>query len=138
MKISTRGRYGLRAMYELALHKGEAPLPLKIIAERQGIAEQYLEQLMLSLRKSGLVQGVRGAQGGYILAKESCDISVGDVLRALEGPIGFVDCALEGAEVPCDRSKICITRPLWEKLRDSVIQVVDSVTLRELCEQKIV
>lgn len=135
IKISTKGRYGLRAMYELAFHRGDAPIPLKNIAQSQDISEQYLEQLMLSLRRSGLIISIRGAQGGYALAKSPEDITVGDVLRVLEGPIGFVDCALEGDDASCERSELCIARPVWEKLRDSMIRAVDSITLQELCEQ---
>ena len=134
MKISTKGRYGLRAMYDLAYHHSDAPIPLKTIAQRQDISEQYLEQLMLSLRKAGLIIGIRGALGGYTLAKAPTDITVGDVLRALEGPIGLVDCALEANATSCKRSDVCITRPVWEKIRDSVIQTVDSMTLQDLCE----
>ena len=136
MKVSTRGRYGLRAMSEMALGIEDSPLSLKTIAQSQGIPEQYLEQIMITLRKAGLVVGIRGPLGGYSLAKPPEDIFVGDILRALEGSIGFVGCAMDGEKDPCDRAEICITRPLWEKLTISIIKIVDSMSLSELCQQK--
>ena len=95
MRLSTKGRYGLKAMFDLTVNNGSEPISLNNIAKRQDISEHYLEQLMAILRKSGLVQSVRGAYGGYILARKPSEITVGDILRALEGPIGLVDCVLE-------------------------------------------
>lgn len=115
MKLSTKGRYGLKAMYDLALNYGDEPVSLKSIAERQGISENYLEQLMANLRKAGLVRSIRGAYGGYLLSREPSKITVGDVLRALEGPIGLVDCVLEQDAVKCLKYENCITRTVWEK-----------------------
>lgn len=135
MKLSTKGRYGLQAMFDLALHYGSGPIPLKSVAERQDISEHYLEQLISSLRKVGLVQSVRGAQGGYILSKKPAEITVGDVLRALEGPLGLVDCVLEQDAVKCSRFEDCITRIVWEKIRDSMIKTMDSITLQDMCEE---
>ena len=95
MKLSTKGRYGVAAMYELALHYGEGPISLKSIAQKQGISEHYLEQLICTLRNSGYVTSIRGAQGGYILAKDPKGITVGDIIIAMEGPIALVDCLLD-------------------------------------------
>ena len=96
MKLSTKGRYGIHAMYDLALYgSGDTPQPTKAIAERQNIPEAYLEQLISQLRRSGLVKSVRGAQGGYLLAREPDKISVGEVLRTLEGELAMVDCLIE-------------------------------------------
>ncbi|MDN5301918.1 MAG: Rrf2 family transcriptional regulator, cysteine metabolism repressor [Thermoanaerobacteraceae bacterium] len=135
MKLSTRGRYGLKAMFDLAQNYGSGPIPLKSVAERQDISEHYLEQLISSLRKAGLVQSVRGAQGGYTLTKKPAEITVGDVLRVLEGPLGLVDCVLEQDAVKCSRADDCITRIVWEKIRDSMIKTMDSITLQDMCEE---
>ncbi|HHV84144.1 MAG TPA: Rrf2 family transcriptional regulator [Tepidanaerobacter syntrophicus] len=135
MKLSTKGRYGLKAMYDLALNYGGEPMPLKNIAERQDISEPYLEQLMAILKKEGLVQSVRGAYGGYLLTREPSKITVGDVLRALEGPIGLVDCVLEQDAAECEKYDSCITRIVWEKIRDSIIKTIDSITLWDMCHE---
>lgn len=135
MKLSTKGEYGLRAMFDLAQNSGNGVTSLKIIAERQGISEPYLEQLIASLRKAGLVRSIRGAQGGYFLAKEPKEITVGDVIRVLEGPIAPMDCVSEEDPNHCERSEYCITRSIWEKVRDSVVQVLDSITLEDMCEE---
>lgn len=136
MRLSTKGRYGLKAMYDLALYYGNEPISLKSIAERQDISEYYLEQLMAILRKAGLVQSIRGAYGGYLLARKPSEITVGDVLRALEGPIGLVDCVLEQDAVKCLKYENCITRVVWEKIRDSIIKTIDSITLLDMCNER--
>lgn len=133
MKLTTKSRYGLRAMIDIATNFKEDPIPLKEVAKRQNISEHYLEQLISSLRKSGLVNSVRGAQGGYTLAKNPSKITVGDILRALEGPIGLVDCVLEEDSRECIREDTCVTRIVWEKIRDSIVNTVDSITLQDLC-----
>jgi len=136
MRISTRGKYGVRAMFDLAMHSGQGPISLKTIAERQGISEHYLEQLMGTLRKAGLVNSVRGAQGGYEINQCPADIKVGDIIRVLEGPIAPVECVEEetGGHV-CDRVDQCVTHILWERLRDSMVEVLDSTTLQDLCDE---
>ncbi|NLZ53688.1 MAG: Rrf2 family transcriptional regulator [Thermoanaerobacteraceae bacterium] len=135
MKLSTKGRYGLRAMYDLALNYGNEPISLKSIAQRQEISEYYLEQLMAILKKAGLVQSIRGAYGGYLLTRKPSEITVGDVLRALEGPIGLVDCVLEQDAVKCLKYENCITRIVWEKIRDSIVETIDSITLLDMCNE---
>lgn len=135
MKLSTKGRYGLKAMLELAVHSGEKPMPLKLIAEHQDISEPYLEQLISLLRKSGLVKSVRGAQGGYQLAMPAEEITVGDILRALEGPIAPTDCVSEEENYDCERLDYCVTRLIWEKIRDSISNVVDNITLQDMAEE---
>lgn len=122
-------------MYDLALHYGNEPISLKNIAQRQGISEYYLEQLMAILKKAGLVRSIRGAYGGYLLSRKPSEITVGDVLRALEGPIGLVDCALEQEPIKCLRYDNCITRIVWEKIRDSIIKTIDSITLLDMCNE---
>jgi len=132
VRISTRGEYGLRAMLDLALHYGEGPIALKQIAERQDISEHYLEQLMGSLRKAGLVSSVRGAQGGYQLARSPQETTAAAVLRALEGEleIRFDD----GAALGRDRWQLPRfgTRHLWQTLTARVGEVLETMTLADL------
>ncbi|NLW06779.1 MAG: Rrf2 family transcriptional regulator [Clostridia bacterium] len=131
MKLSTRGEYGLQAMFDLAQHCGEGPISIKTIAERQGISEPYLEQLIAALRKAGLVRSIRGAQGGYILNRDPEDITVGDIIRVLEGPIAPVECLTHEGE-SCAKADTCVTRDIWEKVRDSISDVLDSFTLADM------
>lgn len=133
MKLSTKGRYGVRAMVDLAIHYGEVPVSIKIISERQGISESYLEQLFSPLRKAKLVKSVRGAQGGYILNKEPKDITASDIIEVLEGPIEISSCVDEGV---CSNSNIdcCSTRLLWGKIKKSIDDVTKTVTLQDLAD----
>ncbi|UOF88827.1 Rrf2 family transcriptional regulator [Fodinisporobacter ferrooxydans] len=124
MKFSTRGRYGVVLMVDLAMSNGDAPISLKSIAERQNLSEHYLEQLVAPLRNSGLVRSIRGAYGGYTLAKQASEITVGDVIRILEGPITVVD---EPDELLDD---------LWEKVRIQINKVLDETTIEQLAEKK--
>jgi Rrf2 family protein len=121
-------------MFDLAQHIGEGPVSLKIIAQRQGISEHYLEQLFGGLRKNGLVKSVRGAQGGYILGREPEDIYVGEIIRVLEGPLAPVDCVAEEDPENCHKAESCVTRLIWERVRDSIAGVIDSVTLADMVE----
>ncbi|MDA8442097.1 MAG: Rrf2 family transcriptional regulator [Peptococcaceae bacterium] len=132
MRLSTKGRYGLKAMFDLAQHIGEGPVSLKNVAERQGISEHYLEQLISGLRKASLVKSVRGAQGGYTLARDASKITVGDIIRVLEGPIAPVECVAEEDPEICDKADCCVTRRIWERVRDSIADVLDSVTLEDM------
>mgnify|MGYP000939603064 FL=1 len=134
MKLTTKGRYGVKAMLDLALQSNGEPVSLKSIAERQYISENYLEQLFAILKKSGLVKSVRGAQGGYLLVHSPENVTIGSILRSLEGSLAPVDCVLEEDPVKCDRFDSCITKLLWEKIRDSVNSVVDSITLADLID----
>lgn len=135
MKLSTRGRYGIKAMLDLAMHANESQVSLKSIAERQEISENYLEQLFALLRKNGLVKSVRGAQGGYMLARHPEQITVGSVLRSLEGSLAPVECVSEDSTNRCDRENACVTRLVWAKIRDRVNEVVDSITLQDLVNE---
>ncbi|MEF2248279.1 MULTISPECIES: cysteine metabolism transcriptional regulator CymR [unclassified Paenibacillus] len=123
MKISTKGRYGLTIMMELAAKYGEGPISLKSIAEKNQLSEHYLEQLVAPLRNAGLVKSIRGAYGGYILAAEPADITAGQIIRILEGPISPVDFTEED-----DPAK----RQLWLRIRDSIAEVLDSTTLENM------
>lgn len=136
MNISTRGRYGLRALADMALHAIEGPVALRIIADRQNISESYLEQVFSSLRKAGLVRSVRGAQGGYELSRPASEITVGEILRTLEGPISPVHCVdLESPGSDCEMEKTCITRPFWEDLRDVINRFLDHTTLQDVVDK---
>ena len=131
MKLSTRGRYGIHAMFDLALQYGSGtPQPTKAIAERERIPDAYLEQLIAALRKAGLVTSVRGAQGGYMLARPPPDITVGEILRVREGDLASVGC-LEEAGV-CDKSCACPTRLVWQKIHTGVNAIVDGITLSDM------
>ena len=137
MKISTRGRYALRLMLDLALADPEEYCSVKSIAARQQISEKYMEQIISQLVKAGFVRSVRGAQGGYSLTKTPEEISVGDIIRVMEGPIAPVDCLLSGKEDNkyCTKACTCVTRGVWAKVGDSITQVLDSITLQDLCNQ---
>lgn len=135
MKLSTRGRYGLRAMIDMAMSDDELPIATRAIAEREGLSERYLEQLMVPLKRAGLIKSVRGSQGGYVLAKNPEDVTAGDIVRILEGPIAPVECVSEINPEICSRSDYCVTRTLWSKVRDSIAQVLDSYTLADLARE---
>ena len=134
MTLSTRGRYGIHAMYDLAVNYGVGPQSIKCIAERQNIPEAYLEQLIAMLRRAKLVISNRGAQGGYRLAREPREITVGDVLRALEGGLNLVDCLEE--DDACGKSCACPSRIVWMKIRDGLNQVVDGITLQDMVDEQ--
>lgn len=134
MRLSTKGKYGVKALFELASQEGAGPISLKTIADRQGLSEHYLEQLAAPLRKAGLIVSVRGAQGGYVLARPANQITVGDVVRVLEGPIGFTDCSVEGEPCPEEPAEIAV-HSVWEKVTKQIVSVLDSVTLFDLVEQ---
>ena len=135
MKISTRGRYGLRALVELAACGEDACMPLRTIAERHGMSEYYLEQLFSPLKKAGIVKSVRGARGGYKLSQKAEDITAGDVMRVLEGTLSPVDCLEnENYECPAASCETCNTRPVWEKLYAGVNEVLDTIKLSDLTE----
>ncbi|MEG1312466.1 MAG: Rrf2 family transcriptional regulator [Romboutsia sp.] len=130
MKLSTKGRYGLKAMFELSLNQDNGPVPLKYIAKKQNVSDQYLEQIFSKLKKSGLVTSVRGSQGGYLLAKEAKYITVGDILTVLEGPISLSDCVLD--EDVCENSSVCVTKVVWEKMKKGIDEVINSITLQDM------
>ena len=132
MKLSTRGRYGIHAMYDLAVNADCGPRSIKAIAERQGIPEAYLEQLVAVLKREGLVTSTRGAQGGYTLSRPAAEITVGQVLRALEGGLNLVDCLVE--DDACGKSCACPSRIVYKKLRDGLNQLADSITLQDMVE----
>ncbi|MCL1964146.1 MAG: Rrf2 family transcriptional regulator [Firmicutes bacterium] len=130
MKLSTRCRYGIHAMFDLAQNVGNGPQTIRAIAERQLIPEQYLEQIIGVLRREGFVDSVRGAQGGYMLSRPTSEITIGELLRLLEGPVLMADCI--GDADACVRSGQCPSRLVWERLTDCINKVIDSVTLTDM------
>ncbi len=132
MKISTRTRYGMRAILELALAYKAGPLKIKVIAERQNISNKYLEQLIAIIKSAGLVRSLRGPRGGYVLAKPPEQIKLSEIFRALEGPVFTVEC-VENKEA-CERFVDCITRRLWIEVNDAILNVLENKTLGDLVE----
>ena len=136
MRFSSRSHYGLRAMIVLAQAYHQGPLALAEIARSENLSLGYLEQLITSLRRAGLVKATRGSRGGYKLAVSPSQVSVGEVLRALEGPLAPAECASENSQLAsCQREAECPSRLLWERVRDTVAGVLDSTTLADLCQQ---
>ncbi|MCM1134797.1 MAG: Rrf2 family transcriptional regulator [Clostridium sp.] len=131
MKISTRGRYALRLMLDLAVYNTGEPISLKDIARRQQISEKYLEQIISMLNKAGFVRSIRGAQGGYMLLREPSEYTVGMILRLTEGDLAPVSCVGEGG-ADCGRRQECVTIRVWEKINDAINQVVDNITLADM------
>lgn len=135
MKLSAKVEYGVRAMAMLAIHYQTGPLPLSKISAQEKISLNFLEQIFPDLKRSGLVRSVRGARGGYMLSSAPETIKVGDIVRAVEGPITPVNCLSEDrSEVRCHREGDCLTRKVWERLRDRINDVLDDVFLNELVE----
>ena len=130
MKLSTRGRYGVRLMLDLALHYGEGPVLLKDIAGRQGISEKYLWQVINPLKTVGLIGSTRGAHGGYVLARPPEEISLREIVRVLEGSLCLVDC-VENPAV-CDRSQTCTSRDIWSEASNQISQILESMTLDKM------
>lgn len=135
MKLSTKGRYGLRALIDLAQYSEAEPVSIGSIAERQNLSERYLEQLMSLLKKAGLIKSIRGAGGGYVLAKDPKEISVGDVLRALEGKLEPVECSGYSQDEECAASGGCVTKYVWKRINESINRTVDEIKLDTLVEE---
>lgn len=135
MKLSTKGKYGLRAIIDLARYSENEPVSISNISSRQDISERYLEQLVALMKKAGLVKSIRGASGGYVLAKDMNEISVGDVLRALEGDIEPVKCMGFEEHGGCSASGECVTKYVWQRINDSINHTVDNIKLSELVKE---
>lgn len=134
MKLSTRSRYGVRMMVDLAGHYGNDPVFLKDIARREDISEKYLSLIVIPLRSAGLIQSTRGAHGGYVLTRPPEKINVGDIIDALEGNICLVDCVKNSRE--CSRARTCATRDLWSGLSAKIRETLGSVTLADLVRKQ--
>ncbi len=134
MKLSTRGQYGTRALLDLALHRGEKPVPLKDIAQRQDIPLQYLEHLITPLIAGGILWSTRGARGGVSLARPPEEIKLSEVIGLLEGSIAPVECVNDPKY--CSRSDLCVTRDIWGELKKVMDGVLESTTLQDLVERQ--
>jgi Rrf2 family protein len=133
MKMSTRTRYGIRAVFELALYYGKGPVQLKRIAEKQDISVKYLEQLIAILKTGGFVKSIRGSKGGYILAKKPSEIKLNDCVKCLEGQLNPVECVED--DDYCQRSEDCIVKQVWIKVTQAVENILQSITLQDLVDQ---
>jgi len=134
MKLSTKGRYGVRALLDLALHQGEGLILLKDIARRQEVSLPYLEHLITPLIAAGLVKSTRGARGGVLLFKPPSEIKLSEVVELLEGSIAPVDCVNDPKV--CHRSAFCVARDVWSEMKDAMSQVLDSTTIQDLVERQ--
>jgi len=134
MKLSTKGRYGTRAMVDLALRYGQGPILLKDIAKRQEISEKYLEHIITSLKVAGLVKSIRGAHGGYILAKSPAQIKLSQVIKVLEGSIAPVECVDDPRT--CSRVELCVTRDVWKEIKRAIDEILESISLKDLVERE--
>jgi Rrf2 family protein len=134
MKLSTKGRYGARLMLDLALHYGEGPVLLKGVAERQEISEKYLGHLIPPLKTAGLINSSRGAHGGYLLAKSPGEITLGEVIRAVEGSLALVECV--AAPNVCHRVGFCVTRDIWGEIGERMMEVLDSTNLQDMVDRQ--
>jgi Rrf2 family cysteine metabolism transcriptional repressor len=134
MRLSARGQYGVRAVVELAFHFDRGYLPLREIARAKGISPSYLEHVLRALRQAGLVVSARGARGGYRLAFPPDEITVGRIVRALEGPIAPVVCASEEGTIGCDQAADCSSRAAWLRLRDGIAAALDAMTIADLID----
>jgi Rrf2 family cysteine metabolism transcriptional repressor len=138
MNISTRGRYGLRALLEIADHSPKEPLNIRTISQRQKMSVTYLEQILYRLKKAGLVKSIRGAKGGYVLSRDRGTITVAEVIDALDGPISISNCDVpQLREKSCPGPKTCISRVLWKRLEDYIEEILSKITLADLKEDKI-
>lgn len=135
MRISTKGEYGLRALFELAQHEGEGPLQSAVIAARQQIPENYLSQLLLTMRKAGLIHSIRGPQGGHLLARDPAAINLGEVLTALEGPLLPMEC-VDPDFTDCCMLEFCVIRDVWRDLKAATDDVLYSTTLADLLHNR--
>ncbi len=134
MRLATKGRYGLRAMIELARHRGEGPLLMSTIASRQDISRKYLHALLTALRAAGLVRSVRGAHGGYTLTKQPGEITVLEIVEALEGSMVLTDCVLDAGL--CERSDTCAARGVWKRVSEAMRRELASISLAQVAEDQ--
>ncbi len=135
MKISTKGDYATRALQDLAMHYDKGPVPIEVIARRQALPGRYLEQLLLALKRAGFLASKRGVNGGYYLAKPPREITLGQVIRAVDGPIAPIFCVTDAPREQCSQETICALRDVWADVRDAVSAIVDHTTLADICER---
>ena len=136
MRFSVKAEYGVKAILELAAQAERRPLQVRSIAKKQGLPVRFLEHVMNALKKAGLVESIRGAQGGYLLNRSPKEISLGDVLKAIDGPITAKSCISDRKLQTCEEGGICIVQDVWEEVRHSFTNILNSITLQDMCERK--
>ena len=137
MKLSTKGKYGVRAVFEIARHYGKGPITIKEISDRQGISFSYLEQILHRLGKAGLIDSVRGPAGGYLLARKPSELTIGDIVRTLEGPIALSHCLEPGeSSGDCSQTDDCVARMVWAKVGAKIEEALDSISFNDLLNQQ--
>jgi Rrf2 family protein len=134
MKISTKGRYGLRVLLDIAAHQEKGPVILRDISARQAISEKYLWQVINPMKAAGLVKSTRGAKGGYMLEKPPASVTLLEIVSVLEGPVSMVDCV--GAPDQCERSGACVTRGVWGKIESAIKDSMAKITLQEIVDDQ--
>lgn len=135
MKLSTKGKYGVRALFEIARNYGNGPLSIKEIAGRQKISLSYLEQILHRLGKAGIIESVRGPHGGYVLARRPAEVTIGDVVRSLEGPIALSHCLEPGFTDGCYQADDCVARMVWTRVGEKIEEALDSISFEHLLRQ---
>lgn len=135
MKLSTKGRYGLRALADLAVNTADNPVSVYSIAQRQNISDNYLESMFATLKRAGIIKSVKGAGGGYVLAKDPNEIGVGEVLRILEGDLAIIESSLTDDDIKTKSLKYFLETNVWDVISDKINNVVDSLTLQELMDK---
>jgi Rrf2 family protein len=135
VKISTKGDYATRALQDLALRYNQGPVPIETIAQRQVLPARYLEQLLLALKRAGFVGSKRGVNGGYYLAKPPREITLGQIIRTVDGPIAPIFCVAETSQESCAQETLCVLREVWAEVRDAMAAIVDNTTLADICER---
>lgn len=136
MRLTTKGRYGIKTMVVLASHYGKGPTSVRYICERENLSMDYIEQLFIKLRKRNLIKSIRGSRGGFLLARPPSKIKIGDIIKSIEEPLGLVPCIEDWEKCrTCPRYKRCTIRMLWEKMGDRIINILNSTTLKDLCPE---
>lgn len=136
MKFSAKGEYGIRAILDIAINSDENPVQVREIAKRQSIPERFLEHVMAALKRSGLVDSIRGAQGGYLLGRPASEISLAEIVEALEGPINLRECISDEETFSCDLESGCVVQDVWRNLKSAIQDVLESITLEDLVNKK--
>jgi Rrf2 family protein len=136
MKVSAKGDYACRALLELALsYDSQMPVHITEIAERQGIPREYLVQILIMLKAARLVKSKRGVEGGYMLSKPPFEITLGEVVRLVDGPILPLKCTMDDESATCERKPICGFHPIWESVKDSISEIIDNLTYEDICKK---
>lgn len=134
MRFSAKGEYGVKAIVDIALYSESVPVQVKEISKRQGIPERFLEQVMSSLKRAGLVESVRGAQGGYFLSRNSSDVSLAEIIEAVEGPLEVMSCTSE-KNTRCKEKDLCALKDVWSDVQAIIVEALDAVTLEDMCNR---